>query len=80
MHQRNEAIDYRNKHGDDSWKQQSGYHQRSLNEVVMFRYKTILTGELDARKIENQKTEVKLKCAMLNKFLAIGMPEAYRVS
>jgi len=46
----------------------------------MFRYKTIFTGELDARKIENQKTEVKLKCAALNRFLGIGMPEAYRAS
>ena len=80
LRQRNEVVDYINKHGDDSWKQQSGYHQRSLNEVGMFRYKTIFTGNLDARKIENQKTEVKLKCAMLNKFLRIGMPKAYLVS
>ena len=80
LHQRNETVEYINNHGDDLWKQQSGYYQRSLNEVVMFRYKTIFTGELDARKIENQKTEVKLKCAMLNKFLGIGMPEAYRAS
>jgi len=80
LRQRNETIEYINNHGDELWKQQSGYHQRSLNEVVMFRYKTIFTGELDARKIENQKTEVKLKCAILNKFLGIGMPDAYKDS
>ena len=29
---------------------------------------------------KNQKTEVKLKCVILNKFLTIGMPETYRAS
>ncbi|KAA6319449.1 hypothetical protein EZS27_030655, partial [termite gut metagenome] len=53
---------------------------RSLNEVVMFRYKTIFGGELDARTFENQKTEVKIKCLTLNKFSGIGMPHAYKVS
>ena len=39
--QRNRAIEYINKHGSKSWKEENGYHRRSLNEVVMFRYKTI---------------------------------------
>ena len=78
--QRNRAVEYINKHGSKSWKEENGYHRRSLNEVVMFRYKTIFGGELDARTLKNQKTEVKLKCLTLNKFIGIGMPDAYKVS
>jgi hypothetical protein len=78
--QRNRAVEYINKHGSKSWKEQTAYHRRSLNEVVMFRYKTIFGGELDARTSRNQKTEVKLKCLTLNKFIGIGMPDAYKVS
>jgi hypothetical protein len=78
--QRNRAVEYINKNGSKSWKEQNGYHRRSLNEVVMFRYKTIFGGELDARTLKNQKTEVKLKCLTLNKFIGIGMPDAYKVS
>jgi hypothetical protein len=78
--QRNRAVEYIHKHGSKSWKEQKGYHRRSLNEVVMFRYKTIFGGELDARTFENQETEVKLKVLTLNKFIGTGMPNAYKVS
>jgi hypothetical protein len=46
----------------------------------MFRYKTICGGELDAGTLKNQKTEVKLKCLILNKFIGTGMPDAYKLS
>ncbi len=78
--QRNGTVEAINKHGSKRWKKENGYHRRSLNEVAMFRYKTIFGGELDARAFENQRTEVKLKCWVLNKFIGIGMPEAYKVS
>jgi hypothetical protein len=77
--QRNETVEYIQKHGIKKWKQERGYHQRSLNEVVMFRYKTIFGGELDARLIENQTTEIKLKCLLLNKFTGMGMPNSYKI-
>ncbi len=32
-----------------------------------------------ARKIENQTTEVQLKCMLLNKFTKMGMPDSYKV-
>jgi hypothetical protein len=77
--QRNQVVEYINKHGSQSWKKQNDYHRPSLNEVVMFRYKTIFGGKLDAGIVENQKTEVKLKCLTFNKFRGIGMPDAYKV-
>ncbi len=78
--QRNQAVKEIEEHGSKQWKIEQGYHKRSLNEVVMFRYKKIFSGELDARKIENQKTEVRLKCDILNKFTRIGMPDSYKVA
>jgi hypothetical protein len=78
--QRNRAVDFINKHGSKAWKEENGYHRRSLNEVVMFRYKTIFGGELSARIPENQNTEVRLKCLTLNKFIGTGMPDAYKIS
>jgi hypothetical protein len=86
--ERNDAVEYIQKHGSKQWKIEHGYHQRSLNEaviepcrnIVMFRYKTIFGGKFDARIIENQRTEVKLKGLILNKFTGIGMPDSYKVA
>ena len=78
--QRNRAVEEINRHGSRRWKEENGYHRRSLNEAAMFRYKTIFGGEPDARTLKNQTTEVKLKCLVLNKFIGTGMPDAYKVS
>lgn len=40
--------------GRKRWKQQSGYHQRSLAETAMFRFKKIFGGALASRKLSNQ--------------------------
>jgi hypothetical protein len=57
----------------ETWKNRENCHQGSLNEVVMFRYKTIFSGELKAREMKNQITGVKLKCMILNRFSKTGM-------
>lgn len=62
------------------WKQQSGYHQRSKAETTMFRYKTILGSSLAARNKENQITEVKIGCRILNIALQIAKPESYKIA
>jgi hypothetical protein len=79
LNQRNKAVDDIGKYGSKQWKEKQGYHQRSLNEVVMFRYKTIFGGKLTARKMENQITEVKLKCMLLNRFTKMGMTDSYKI-
>lgn len=80
LEQRNEAVEYISSQGRKEWKVKEGYHQRSLNEVAMFRYKTTFTGQMSARKMENQKTEVQLKCKVLNLFRQQGMPVAYKAA
>jgi hypothetical protein len=46
--------------GRSWWKQEVGYHRRSLVETLMVRYKTVLGDRLTARKDQTQATEVAL--------------------
>jgi IS5 family transposase len=62
------------------WKVQSGYHQRSKAETVMFRYKTIIGNSLSARKIENQETEIKIGCKILNTMLQLNKPISIKIT
>jgi len=75
-HPRDENLRYIRQHGRKQWKQDTGYHQRSLAETAMYRFKTIFGAELNARSDERQQTEAALKCAILNRFTAIGMPQS----
>jgi hypothetical protein len=65
--------------GRKSWKQASGYHQRSLAETAMFRFKTIFGDHLQSRALPQQVTEAAIKCAALNRMTQLGMPDSYRV-
>lgn len=80
LQQRNEAVTFMQGQDRKAWKIQAGYHRRSLNEVAMFRYKTAFTAQMRARKMEQQQTEVKLKCKILNRYRQQGMPLAYLVA
>ena len=79
LKQRNEAVEFIEGHDRKEWKIKEGYHRRSLNEVGMFRYKTSFSDNMSARNMESQKTEVALKCKILNKYRQQGMPLAYKV-
>lgn len=60
--------------GRKEWKQQSGYHRRSLVENGFYRYKQVLGDKLASRKLENQKIEALLRCHALNRVTLGGMP------
>lgn len=66
--------------GRDNWKKGSVYHQRSLAETAMFRFKTITSGNLASRKFSNQKAEVRLKSQILNRMSQLGMSQSYKVA
>lgn len=68
------------KMGKKSWKVGSGYHQRSLAETAMMRFKTILGAHLSSRKMLNQITEARLKSQILNRMTQLGMPISYKIS
>jgi predicted acylesterase/phospholipase RssA len=64
--------------GRQKWKEESGYHRRSLAETAMFRYKTIFGDKLSARVFESQAAEAFLRCAALNTMTQLGMPDSYQ--
>lgn len=66
--------------GRAHWKQESGYHRRSLAETAVFRFKTIFGNTLQARTPDRQTTEVRIKCAALNRMTQLGMPDSYRLA
>lgn len=76
LKERDQALERIADLGRKEWKKQSGYHKRSLAETAMYRYKTIIGDTLSARKIENQLTEVRIGCHILNRFQAIGLAKS----
>ena len=56
------------------WKKLMRYHQRSLVETAMFRFKTLFGSSLSARELKNQKAEVLVKSLALNRMTSLGMP------
>lgn len=77
---RDENLRYIRTHGRQQWKQDSGYHIRSLAETIMFRLKTIFGDKLSARLLETQTTQALIRCLALNRMTHLGMPESYLVA
>lgn len=80
LHRRNRDIRYIRRHGIRAWKKKKGYHRRSLIETTMCRQKIILGDKLHSRNFQNQKVEGTLRCKILNKMTALGMPQSYMVA
>jgi hypothetical protein len=78
--QRDEAIRAIRKTSRRTWKKQSGYHQRSLAETAMFRFKTIFDDHLSTRSREAQTVQVRIRCKALNQMTHLGMPQSYPTS
>jgi hypothetical protein len=76
---RNQRVQQMKKIGRKKWKQQSGYHRRSLVETAMARFKRIIGPQLQAREWNRQKVEVQIGCAILNRMTHLGMPQSYKI-
>ena len=72
---RDENIRAIRKKGRKRWKQDVGYHRRSLAETAMFRFKTLFSDRLSNRLFENQIVEAVIKCKAINKMTQLGMPQ-----
>jgi hypothetical protein len=57
------------------WKKLIGYHQRSLAETAMHRFKTLFGSNLMAREYSRQKAEIYAKSVAMNKMTQLGMPK-----
>jgi Transposase DDE domain len=65
--------------GRRRWKQEVGYHRRSLAETFCSRWKRRFGDRLTARTFDGQCTEVFMRGAVLNRLLWLGRPESCRV-
>ena len=79
-HLRDENLRRIRKVGRKAWKVESGYHQRSLAETAMFRYKRIFGDRLRAREEHAQFLEAMICCSALNRMTDQGMPFRERVT
>ena len=85
IHRQDEALRARNENlrrirrGRKKWKRESRYHRRSLIETAMMRMKRIFGSGLSTRRFQNQATEMRVRCAALNRMTQMGMPESYAI-
>jgi hypothetical protein len=76
---RDQNLRHMRKMGRQQWKQQSGYHRRSIVETAVSRYKRLLGEKLRARDLKRQAREAFIGCKALNKMTALGMSQSYAV-
>lgn len=66
--------------GRKGWKEESGYHERSLAETAMYRMKTVFGDGVASRPPARQATEAGVRCRALNIMTHQGMPQSVRVA
>ena len=77
---RDENLRRIRKVGRAAWKEESGYHERSLVETAMLRMKTIFGDGVASRSPAQQATEAGVRCRALNIMTHQGMPRSERVA
>ena len=80
MKERNRNVLSIRELGRREWHKQSGYSQRSMVENAIFRYKTILGGDMRSRGLAGQRIEVQIGCKILNRMALFGMPDSSKVA
>lgn len=73
---RDEAIRRIRRTGRRKWKEEIGYHRRSLVETTMYRLKQAFGNGLKNKAFQNQQAEVRLRCKLMNHFTQLGMPKS----
>lgn len=71
---RNQYVNDCIKFGRDVWKENVGYHRRSLVETNMFRIKSAFTDRLKSRTTKNQQIEIQVRALLLNQWTNKYMP------
>jgi hypothetical protein len=56
------------------------YGRRSLGEVAMMRYKTVIGRRLHARTLPTQKTEAAAGCKVINIMTRLGLPVSQHIT
>jgi DDE family transposase len=79
-HPRDANLRVIRRYGRRRWKQESGYHRRSLAGTAFFRVKTLFGPTLHGREFRQQATELFLKAAALKRMTHLGRPQSYRLA
>ncbi|MEX3592019.1 MAG: IS5 family transposase, partial [Burkholderia sp.] len=77
---RNGAVDAIARAGHREWKQNSGYHRRSLSENAMYRFRTLTGNCLWALHIVAQATEVSVRVGVINRMADPARPQSVRIA
>ena len=72
-HARNEAVAALKKDELKQWKNHNDYHQRSLSETAMYRYKQLISPKLSLRDYNGQVSEALAGVKVMNKVIGLGM-------
>jgi transposase len=78
--QRDRHLQLIQERGRLGWQKAVNYGRRSLGEVAMMRYKTLIGHRLHARTLSTQKAEAVAGCKVINIMAHLGMPVSQRVT
>jgi transposase len=78
--QRDRHLQMIQERGRRGWQKAVNYGRRSLGEVAMMRYKTVIGRCLHARTLPTQKTEAAAGCKVINIMTRLGMPVSQRIA
>lgn len=78
-HPRNEAVKALKEGRLADWKRDNDYHQRSLSETAMSRYKGLASPKLSLRCHDAQVAELLVGVRIMNKVIDLGMPVRQKV-
>lgn len=73
-HARNKAVEALKSGTLSEWKKRENYHQRSLSETAMYRYKQLISPTLSFRHYDAQVAEILAGVKAMNKVIELGMP------
>lgn len=73
-HPRNEAVKAFKGNALAKWKRDNDYHQRSISETAMYRYRQLNSATLSLRSYNAQVGEILAGVKVMNKVIRLGMP------
>lgn len=73
-HPRNKAVEALKLDTLKEWKKRENYHQRSLSETAMYRYKQLISPKLSFKHYDAQVAEILAGVKAMNKVIDLGMP------
>jgi transposase len=76
--QRDQHLQIIQERGRRGWQKAVNYGRRSLGEVAMMHYKTLIGRRLHVRTLPTQKTEAAAACKVINVMTHLGMPVSQR--